>query len=91
MLLSAVSAPSAVGFSAFLRAARMTINRLTQRSVGDLSPKRVRFDAPPLGYVLLFGAALIFALACASSLWAAYGTTVFFETLRIGFLMACFG
>jgi hypothetical protein len=34
--------------------------------------------------------ALAFLVAAAGLLWAYYGTTVFFETLRAGFV-ACFG
>jgi hypothetical protein len=34
--------------------------------------------------------ALVGAVAGAGWLWACYGTTVFFETIRVGFT-ACFG
>jgi hypothetical protein len=40
---------------------------------------------------LLLGSALVvLALAGTSLLWAHYGTAVFFETIRAGFV-ACFG
>jgi hypothetical protein len=40
--------------------------------------------------LFLAGAAIIVALAGAVWLWAHYGATVFFETIRAGFV-ACFG
>ena len=40
--------------------------------------------------LLLAGAAFILALAGTLWLWAYYGATVFFETIRAGFI-ACFG
>jgi hypothetical protein len=40
--------------------------------------------------LLIAAAAAIFALAAAVVLWAQYGATVFFETIRAGFV-ACFG
>ena len=40
--------------------------------------------------LLLAGAAFILALAGTIWLWAYYGATVFFETIRAGFV-ACFG
>jgi hypothetical protein len=40
--------------------------------------------------LLAAGAAVAIALAATVWLWAAYGSTVFFETIRAGF-MACFG
>jgi hypothetical protein len=40
--------------------------------------------------VMAAGAASIIALAGAALLWVHYGTTVFFETIRAGFV-ACFG
>ena len=40
--------------------------------------------------VLLAGASAIAALGAAGWLWAHYGATVFFETIRAGFA-ACFG
>lgn len=40
--------------------------------------------------LIIAGAAIIFALAAALLLWAHYGATVFFETIRAGFV-ACFG
>jgi hypothetical protein len=40
-------------------------------------------------FVLLSGAALV-VLGGTLWLWARYGTTVFFETIRAGFV-ACFG
>jgi hypothetical protein len=40
--------------------------------------------------LLAAGAAAALVLAATAWLWAAYGTTVFFETIRAGF-MACFG
>jgi hypothetical protein len=47
---------------------------------------------PLLGLRLALAAAALVALALAGSvlLWAHYGTTVFFETIRTGFA-ACFG
>ena len=39
---------------------------------------------------LAAGAAVAAALAGTLLLWAYYGTTVFFETIRVGFT-ACFG
>jgi len=48
--------------------------------------------APPLTSrsLLLAGAVVALALAGTVLLWAHYGTTVFFETIRAGFT-ACFG
>lgn len=40
--------------------------------------------------LLLIGAAFALAAAATVLLWAHYGTTVFFETIRAGF-SACFG
>jgi hypothetical protein len=40
--------------------------------------------------LIVTGAALIVALAATALLWAYYGTTLFFETIRAGFI-ACFG
>jgi len=46
---------------------------------------------PLLRPLLLAGAAVvILALAGTTLLWARYGATVFFETIRAG-LVACFG
>lgn len=42
------------------------------------------------GPLLAIGAAVVAALAGTVLLWAHYGTTVFFETIRAGF-SACFG
>ncbi|HEX4043399.1 MAG TPA: hypothetical protein VHY10_17000 [Xanthobacteraceae bacterium] len=39
---------------------------------------------------LVIGAVVAAALAGTVLLWALYGTTVFFETIRVGF-SACFG
>ncbi len=40
--------------------------------------------------LIIAGAAIILALAGTLLLWADYGATVFFETIRAGFI-ACFG
>jgi hypothetical protein len=40
--------------------------------------------------LLIAAAAAVVAVACAGLLWANYGATVFFETIRAG-LVACFG
>jgi len=40
--------------------------------------------------LLLAGAVVVFALLGTVMLWAHYGATVFFETIRAGFA-ACFG
>jgi len=40
--------------------------------------------------LLAAGTAVIIALAATVWLWVSYGTTVFFETIRAGFV-ACFG
>ncbi len=40
--------------------------------------------------LLLAGAAIMLTLAGTIWLWAVYGATVFFETIRAGFV-ACFG
>jgi len=47
---------------------------------------RPRISAP----VFATGAAVALALIGTVLLWAHYGTTVFFETIRVGF-SACFG
>jgi hypothetical protein len=47
---------------------------------------RRHFSVPTLA----LGAAVAAALAGTMLLWALYGTTVFFETIRTGF-SACFG
>jgi hypothetical protein len=44
----------------------------------------------PSGPLLAAGALVVLALAGTMLLWAHYGTTVFFETIRAGF-SACFG
>jgi hypothetical protein len=41
-------------------------------------------------WLIIGGAATLLALAGAVSLWARFGTVVFFETIRAGFA-ACFG
>jgi hypothetical protein len=46
--------------------------------------------APSRGAVLLVAAVLGAILAGTGTLWAHYGTAVFFETIRTGFA-ACFG
>ncbi|MGO9701532.1 MAG: hypothetical protein ACLPX7_19960 [Xanthobacteraceae bacterium] len=40
--------------------------------------------------LILAGAAIVIALAGTDWLWVHYGTAVFFETIRAGFI-ACFG
>jgi hypothetical protein len=47
---------------------------------------------PPLALWLLLAACVLVALTLGGTvlLWAHYGTTVFFETIRAGFA-ACFG
>jgi hypothetical protein len=40
--------------------------------------------------LLVAGIAVVFALAGTVLLWVHYGTAIFFETIRAGFL-ACFG
>jgi hypothetical protein len=55
----------------------------------EIAPK----GAPPLApspMKLAGGAFVALALAGAVLLWAHYGTTVFFETIRAGFV-TCFG
>lgn len=47
---------------------------------------RARISTP----ILAVSAAVALALAGTVLLWAHYGTTVFFETIRVGF-SACFG
>jgi hypothetical protein len=47
---------------------------------------RLRVSTP----LLATGAAVALALTGTVLLWAHYGTTVFFETIRVGF-SACFG
>lgn len=42
------------------------------------------------GPLLAAGSAVVFLLAGTVVLWAHYGTAVFFETIRAGFI-ACFG
>lgn len=46
--------------------------------------------APSRGAILLTAGAMGVVLAGTVALWAHYGTAVFFETIRTGF-MACFG
>jgi hypothetical protein len=48
--------------------------------------ERGRASAPPV----VAGAAIMLALAGTVWLWGAYGATVFFETIRAGFV-TCFG
>jgi len=45
---------------------------------------------PPSWLLLVVGAVMTLALVGCIILWAHYGTTVFFETIRAGFV-ACFG
>jgi hypothetical protein len=47
-------------------------------------------DAPHRGAIVLAAGVLSLALAGTTALWAHYGTAVFFETIRAGF-MGCFG
>jgi hypothetical protein len=49
-----------------------------------VAPRRI---SPPL---VMSAAAVVLALGGTILLWAHYGTTVFFETIRAGFA-ACFG
>jgi hypothetical protein len=46
--------------------------------------------APRRGTIALAAAAMGLVLAGTIALWAHYGTAVFFETIRAGFV-ACFG
>ena len=46
--------------------------------------------APRRGAILLAAGAMGLILAGTVALWANYGTAVFFETIRAGFVM-CFG
>ena len=46
--------------------------------------------APRRGAIVLASAAMGLVLAGTLALWAHYGTAVFFETIRAGFV-ACFG
>ena len=46
--------------------------------------------SPVSAPVLAIGAVVALALIGTVLLWAHYGTTVFFETIRVGF-SACFG
>jgi hypothetical protein len=46
--------------------------------------------APRRGAIALAAAAMGLVLAGTMALWAHYGTAVFFETIRAGFV-ACFG
>jgi hypothetical protein len=52
----------------------------------EIAPKAA--SAAPV--IVVFGAFVALALAGSVLLWAHYGTTVFFETIRAGFA-ACFG
>jgi hypothetical protein len=45
---------------------------------------------PPLRSLLVVVGAAVFAVAGTVLLWALYGSAVFFETIRAGFV-ACFG
>jgi hypothetical protein len=51
--------------------------------------RTVAHSATPY-WLALAGIAGVLALAITVSLWAHYGTVVFFETIRAGFV-ACFG
>jgi hypothetical protein len=55
----------------------------------EMTPEIAASRPPPRA---LLAAAAVIALALGGSilLWAHYGTTVFFETIRAGFV-ACFG
>ncbi|MGD0149611.1 MAG: hypothetical protein ABSB77_13585 [Xanthobacteraceae bacterium] len=54
-------------------------------------PETVAPRSPPLSRpLLLAGVAVALALLGTVMLWAHYGATVFFETIRAGFA-ACFG
>lgn len=61
---------------------------MVETSPNSLAPR------PPSRALLAARAAVAFmliaALLCSVLLWAHYGTTVFFETIRAGF-SACFG
>ncbi len=58
---------------------------MSDRAMSDLAT-RPRLSVP----VLATGSAVALALIGTVLLWAHYGTTVFFETIRVGF-SACFG
>jgi hypothetical protein len=47
-------------------------------------------ESPPVAPIVLVAAVVGLLLAGSLALWAHYGTAVFFETIRTGF-MACFG
>jgi hypothetical protein len=56
----------------------------TQRTPKSVAPRL------PSRLLILGGAATILALVGTIGLWAFVGATVFFETIRVGFV-ACFG
>jgi hypothetical protein len=58
---------------------------MTLRPTTEAVPPR-----PLLRPLLVAVGAMTVLLACTVLLWAHYGTTVFFETIRAGFV-ACFG
>jgi hypothetical protein len=52
---------------------------------------RESFAPPVMSWLLIVaGAVIVLAVAGTVWLWAQYGTTIFFETIRAGFV-ACFG
>jgi hypothetical protein len=65
----------------------MSLGSLPKASAAGPEAERFRLGARPLRALGLFAA---LALAGSVLLWAHYGTTVFFETIRAGFT-ACFG
>ena len=58
---------------------------MTDQTMSDIIAR-----SRPSILVLATGAAVALALIGTVLLWAHYGTTVFFETIRVGF-SACFG
>ena len=52
--------------------------------------REAAIQQPRLRPVIPAAAALVVALAVPAWLWACYGATLFFETIRVGFV-ACFG
>jgi hypothetical protein len=60
------------------------------RAAGNLPMPEVAAPRLTLRPLLAGAAAFAALLAASALLWAHYGTTVFFETIRAGFV-ACFG
>jgi len=89
MSIAHIRAVVARGVPAYLRKVSLCPTRRQQEDEGDPMRETVapRMTSRPL---LIAAAAAIVAVGGTALLWASFGATMFFETIRAG-LVACFG